>query len=381
MSIHQKILGRHLGNVRMPTLQDKQTGKVLIIDDNLDICTELSTGLKNNRYLAGHIHVRSGMSGQDLAKSIRNALRNEDHGGYPIDLILWDVNLGGYNNGPAWALKIDDFMKEGMLPYALSEIYTGIDTTAQIREMLSEAQFFFPPNGYTKSGVMPIDRFAKILFGRIGEARTCRAHLKALLEYNERLNTICQNIVAAQSRLPSIGLEHQCADELMEIMNLLDSGLEMDLAEKIKPYEIKSLAEDLKGIKAARIINEGGDKRSEQIPIDIDGTSASGSVLEPKYRSLPAIIKSAMGEFAMYTKGTQKIVLARKDEVLGIYLSTNLVPGAEKEREEIESVYEGLVGRIKILGPEAGVEKPQLSQDPAQKTSVYRYKINVPLKK
>jgi len=330
---------KFLAEETMVTPSSKSWGNVLFIDDDLDICNEISDGLRRNNYQARHIHVSAGMSATNLRDYIRKAIGSpNDEKRALFDLILWDINLGGNNNGPAIAMRVDDAMKEGQLNYALSEIYTGTDNTDQIRSMTAANSFFVDPYGYIKDGVMPVEKFAKILMPRINVARKARAHLRAIRANNEIMETLYQNIATVCEALSTIGLEHRCADELMPQMSLLEAGLPPNYKMMIKDYAIEGLVGDLGSIEVPRVINDESGKSSETVSVSSNQgyLQYSGGLL-PLMRTFPAVLRNFAADMAMYTIGNYGVSVSSRDGNLTVALNMTM-----REKVDDKTVQEAL---------------------------------------
>ncbi len=350
------------GEEPLSIVTEPNLGRILVIDDSLDVCNELTSGLRQNHYTAQYIHVKDGMNGKTLGSLIEQSLklpqkRNEKL----VDIVLWDVNLGGVNNGPAIAMRADDAMKDGKFPYALSEIYTGIDNTAQIRNMIARSSFLQMPAGYMKDGVMPIDRFAKILQSRVNVARRTRATLTALQRYNEQLQMLYQNIAEASEHLSTEAIKNtECGDQLLEVITLLERGLSVDYRNQVKPYSLDAMVTDLGGIRVPRVINDAQrGKDSEYVPISVAKGFAQSLKLIPLMRSVPAILQKMGRDAAMYTEGDYQMGINSTEKEVMVSARMTLKSGVPED--EMIGFTESVRDTTYLRGLNGTVEGPKIS--------------------
>lgn len=349
------------GEEPLSIVTEPNWGRILVIDDSLDVCNQLTSGLRQNHYVAQSIPVKDGMNGKTLGTLIEHALKKPlEQKERQIDIILWDVNLGGVNNGPAIAMRVDDAMKDGKLPYALSEIYTGIDNTDQIKSMIAKSDFLQRPFGYLKDK-METSELAKILQRRVNVARRTRATLTALHRYNEQLQMLYQNIAEARGHLSTTAAKNpDCNNQLLEVITLLERGISLDYRNQVKPYSLDAMVTDLEGIRVPRVINDAKrGKDSEYVPISVTRGFAQSLKLISLMRSVPAIMQKMGRDAAMYTEGDYQMgINSTEKEVM---VSTRMTLKSGVPEDEMMGFTESVRDTTYLRGLNGTVEGPKIS--------------------
>lgn len=353
--VQESNLGSHLQGViqqAFDALKQKQ-GKVLVVDDESAICEVVTAGLKQQGYTADSVIVKD--DGGDYIWRIASAVQELD-----IDIILYDINLPHPNNGPALAMAVEQRMRAGTIPYALTEMYTGYNKSEDdIDKMLNGFNFAVPPKTLSKDQVRSVSKLANYLIKKVIIARSLR---RVIHESNHLRDKFHRALIQAQQFSGEL-LEHSDLAHVRPTLADLVTKFETDLGEDyrrlFRTYFVEDFVGDLRRMNVVRVNNldnsYGNVKHNIELAFDAESGVDRATLLEPSLRRLPALLESLGQQAAMYTQGDYTIILAgdNKDmKQLKVGLRARLIDGIDHEerKQQIENYAVSMSDYFKHLG-------------------------------
>lgn len=332
-------------------LKQKQ-GKVLIVDDDKAICEVFTSGLNDQGYAAFNVLVDN-----DSADYIWRIASDVQKNG--IDVILYDINLPHPNNGPALAMAVEQRMRAGTIPFALTEMFTGYKSKEDVDGMLNGFKFTIPPRTYLKDQVTPASKLANYLKERIGIARSLR---RVIHESNQLRDKFHRALIQAQQfsgeLLEYSDLAH-VRPTLVELVTKFETDLGEDYRRLFRTYFVEDFVGDLRRMNVVRVSNVtnnyGNIIHNIELAFDAESGVDRATLLDTSLRRLPALLESLGQQAAMYTQGDYTVVLAgdNKDmKQLKVGLRARLIDGInhEERKQQIENYAVSMSDYFKHLG-------------------------------
>ncbi|MBI4453983.1 response regulator [Candidatus Woesearchaeota archaeon] len=359
--VQESDLGKKLQDAAQQAFDalKRKSGKVLVVDDDHAICEVVTEGLKAQGYDAFNVIVSN--DGADYIWRIASAVRERD-----IDVILYDINLPHPNNGPALAMAVEQRMRAGTIPYALTEMFTGYKSKEDVEGMLDGFKFTIPPRTYLKDQVLTGEKdqpkaaikLANYLRERVETGRSLR---KVINDGNQVRDKFYRALIQIQQFSGEL-LGHKdltlVRPTIVDLVTQFETDLGEDYKRLFRTYFVEDFVGDLGRINVVRVNNVtnnyGKITPNIELAFDADSGVERATLIEPSLRRLPALLESLGQQAAMYTQGDYTVILAGSKQTnhLKVGLRARLIDSInhEERKQQIENYAVSMSEYFKHLG-------------------------------